>query len=68
MEKKKPLIDSVEIFRGISPACTVAVVQVLSPLFVPPREYVTVQGQLGDCMYFIHRGWMTTRKSAPYGG
>ena len=30
--------------------------QVLSPLFVPPREYVTVQGQLGDCMYFIHRG------------
>ena len=56
MEKKKTLIEHVEIFQDISPACTVSIVQVLTPLFVPPHEYVTVQGQDGDCMYFINRG------------
>ena len=68
MEKKKPLIDSVEIFRDISPACTVAIVQCLTPLFVPPREYVTIESQMSDCMYFINRGVVQLTKFEKRGG
>jgi len=56
MEKKKPLISAVSIFKDITPACTVAIVHALQQVFMPPREYIVVQGQTGSCMYFITRG------------
>ena len=56
MEKKKPLIKGVGIFKDVTPACTVAIVHALQQVFMPPREYIVVQGQFGFCMYFISRG------------
>eukprot|EP00966_Prymnesium_polylepis_P049500 1145989-Prymnesium_polylepis.1 len=56
MEMKKPLISAVGIFKDVGPACTVAIVHALQQVFMPPREYIVVQGQFGYCMYFISRG------------
>ena len=56
MTKKKPLIEAVDLFQNISAMCTVDLVEALSPVITLPREYVMVQGQLGDEMYFINRG------------
>ena len=56
MTKKKPLIEAVDLFQNISASCTVDLVEALTPVITLPREYVMVQGQLGDEMYFINRG------------
>jgi len=56
MQKKRPLIQAVEMFRSISAPCIVAIMRALEQVIFPPREYVMVQGSIGDCMYFIARG------------
>ncbi|KAL3906069.1 MAG: hypothetical protein SGPRY_010686, partial [Prymnesium sp.] len=58
MEKKKPLIRAVEIFKTVSPTCIVEIVHALQQVFMPPKEYIIVQGQYGYCMYFIRRGFV----------
>ena len=56
MEKQRPLIMKVNMFKDVTPACIVAIIRALESEFAPPREYVIVQGQTGDCMYFINKG------------
>jgi hypothetical protein len=56
MEKQRPLIMKVTMFKDVTPACIVAIIRALESEFAPPREYVIVQGQNGDCMYFINKG------------
>ncbi|KAL1503096.1 hypothetical protein AB1Y20_011159 [Prymnesium parvum] len=56
MEKKKPLIQAVSIFQNVSAPCIVAIVHALQQVFMPPHEYIIIQGQYGYCMYFIRRG------------
>ena len=58
MNKKKPLIRGVEIFQNVTPQCTVSIVEALVPVIMLPREYVMVQGQPGDEMFFINRGFV----------
>ena len=53
---KKKLIESVAIFRNVTPQCTVAIVSALTPSVQLAREYVIIQGQRGDQMFFIARG------------
>jgi len=67
LEKNKPLIVKVALFREVTPACTVALLKAMQQLHFPPREYVIVQGQIGTCMYFINRGTVqvTICKDAP---
>ena len=38
MEKKKPLIKGVGIFKDVTPACTVAIVHALQQVFMPPSR------------------------------
>ena len=56
MNKKKPLIRGVDMFQNVSAQCTVAIVEALVPVIMLPREYVMVQEQVGDEMFFINRG------------
>merc|ERR1740130_620198 len=66
MIKKKPLLESVEIFRNITPDCTVAIVNALEPSVVLAREYVIIQGQRGDQMFFINRGLVQVTRFVSY--
>jgi potassium voltage-gated channel Eag-related subfamily H protein 7 len=56
MIKKKPLLQATQIFRNLAAECTVAIVNSLQPTVVLAREYVLIQGQGGDQMFFISRG------------
>ena len=50
------LVQKGLIFRRISSACTLALVQQLVPIIVLPHEYVIVQGRKGHEMFFVARG------------
>jgi CRP-like cAMP-binding protein len=65
MNKKRLLLTSVAIFRNVSVGCTIAIVKALRPVIVLQREYVCVQGQRGDEMYFISRGVVQETKFLP---
>ena len=56
VNKKKPLMKGVDIFQNLSAQCTVAIVDALTPVIMLPREYVMVQGQVGNEMFFVNRG------------
>ena len=56
LARMSTLVEKGLIFRHISSACTLALVQKLEPIIVLPKEYVIVQGRHGHEMFFVARG------------
>ena len=50
-----------QVFRRLSTPCTLALVDLLVPIVVLPREYIHVQGMPGDEMFFLSRGLVQVR-------
>lgn len=66
VNKKKPLMKGVDIFQNLSAECTVAIVDALTPVIMLPREYVMVQGQIGNEMFFVNRGVLQVSQFVNY--
>jgi len=56
LARMRTLVEKTPLFRRLSSPCTLALVDLLVPLVVLPREYVLVQGMLGGEMFFVARG------------
>ena len=54
--KHDTLVSSLDIFRAVTPLCTVAVIKRLTNRLSLPKEYVIVQNQAGHEMFMISRG------------
>ena len=49
---RQRLDEKAAVFRRLSSPCTLALVDLLAPVVVLPREYVLVQGSVGNEMFF----------------
>ena len=65
MIKKRPLVVSVDLFQSVSAQCTVDIIDALLTEVVALKEYVIVQGQIGEQMYFVARGVVQATPSPP---
>ena len=56
LARMRNIVEKAAVFRRLSSPCTLALVDLLAPAVVLPREYVLVQGSVGNEMFFVARG------------
>ena len=56
LARMRNIVEKAAVFRRLSSPCTLALVDLLVPVVVLPREYVLVQGMVGNEMFFVARG------------
>lgn len=64
---KKKLIEGVPMFKQIEPASVLAIVRRLQPTIAIPEEVIMRQGEKGESMYFLMRGFAICYLQTPEG-